>query len=147
MALAAVAFVRWPLHPFTSSHSRATTVLYGGESSSNLIDPGTEEGPLMIQISYQVRPECVNDFLHAARAVRLSCRRNGAIFWRMFREIDTPNLYVERYMLDSWMDHTRHLDRTTKADRAVRERLAEFLVMGTTPQVRHQFVESVPGES
>lgn len=144
MALAAVAFVRWPLHPSVASHNRAATLLYSGETPFDLVDPEADDSPLMVQISYQVRPECVAEFLSAAREVKLSCRRNGAIFWRLFREIDTPHLFVERYMLDSWLDHTRHLDRTTATDRALRERLIECLLPGTEPVVRHQLVEDLP---
>lgn len=144
MAAAAVAFTRWPLHPSTASHTRATTSLYGDDMPLESLAPGADDGPLIVQISYHVRPECTEDFLRAARAVGHSCRRNGALFWRLFREIDTPDLYVERYMLDSWLDHTRHLDRTTATDLAMRDRLKQFLVPGREPVIRHQLAEALP---
>ncbi|RZI92939.1 MAG: MFS transporter [Variovorax sp.] len=144
MAAAAVAFTRWPLHPSTASHTRATTSLYGDDMPLESLAPGADDGPLIVQISYHVRPECTDDFLRAARAVGHSCRRNGALFWRLFREIDTPDLYVERYMLDSWLDHTRHLDRTTATDLAMRDRLKQFLVPGREPVIRHQLAEALP---
>ncbi len=144
MGVAAIGFVRWPLQPSTAVLSRAEASLYGGETPLGGMQPDSDASPLMVQISYRVRPECTDDFLRAAREVGSSCRRNGAVFWRLFREIDEPNLYVERYMLDSWLDHTRHLDRTTATDRDLRERLAQFLVPGFEPAVRHQLVEDLP---
>jgi len=139
---AAWAFMRWPLHPSTASHERAATLLYGGEAPISLVEPGAEDrSPLIVQISYRVQPQHAAEFLRVAHEVGRSCRRNGAVLWRLFREIDTPNLYVERYMLDSWLDHTRHLDRTTAADRALREQLVCFLEAGSEPTLRHQLVE------
>lgn len=143
MAAAAVAFTRWPLHPSTAIHTRATTSLYGTDMPPEPFAPGEDDGPLIVQISYQVRPECTDDFLRAADVVGHSCRRNGALFWRLFREIDSPGLYVERYMLDSWLDHTRHLDRTTATDLAMRDRLKQFLVAGSEPVIRHQLAETL----
>ena len=144
MAAAAVAFTRWPLHPSTASHIRATTSLYGDDMPLDSLAPGADDGPLIVQISYHVRPECTDEFLRAARVVGHSCRRNGALFWRLFREIDSPDLYVERYMLDSWLDHTRHLDRTTATDLAMRDRLKQFLIPGREPIIRHQLAEALP---
>ncbi|RYY55239.1 MAG: MFS transporter, partial [Comamonadaceae bacterium] len=144
MAGAAVAFTRWPLHPSTASHIRAATSLYGTDMPPEPLAAGADDGPLIVQISYHVRPECTEEFLRSARAVGHSCRRNGALFWRLFREIDSPHLYVERYMLDSWLDHTRHLDRTTATDLALRERLRQFLMPGREPVIRHQLAEALP---
>lgn len=149
MAAAAVGFWRWPLHPSSASHERASALLYGGdtyggEMPTDLVGADARGSPLMVQISYRVQADHVADFLLAAREVGRSCRRNGAVFWRLFKEIDTPHLYVERYMLDSWLDHTRHLDRTTATDRALREHLARFLEPGFEPVVRHQLVEDLP---
>ncbi len=146
MGAAAVAFTRWPLHPSTANHIRAATSLYGDEPPPGSTRPDAGDGPLIVQISYLVRPECVDEFLQAAHEVGRSCRRNGALFWRLFREIDTPDLYVERYMLDSWLDHTRHLDRTTATDLALRHRMKAFLAPGRDPVIRHQLAESLPGD-
>ncbi|MEJ8859790.1 MFS transporter [Variovorax robiniae] len=145
MGMVSCAFVSWPLRPATASLIRATAPLYDGATPSDRFAFESRNGPLMVQISYRVRPECNSEFLQIARDVGLSCRRNGAIFWRLFREIESPELYVERYMLDSWLDHTRHLDRTTATDRELRERLARCLIAGSEPLVRHQLVEDLAG--
>ncbi|MDQ8000375.1 MAG: MFS transporter [Pseudomonadota bacterium] len=144
MGAAAWIFTRIPLHPSTLRLHRAPASHEADPLAFPEPPPADDQGPLIVQISYRVRPDCSADFLAAAREVQRSCRRNGALLWRLFRETGTPDLYVERYMLDSWLDHTRHLDRTTATDRALRERLERYLQPGTRPIVRHQFVQALP---
>jgi predicted MFS family arabinose efflux permease len=105
-----------------------------------------EEDPVLVQRIYRVRPDAVDAFLRAARGAGRSCRRNGASFWRIYRDLQTPGAYVERYMVDSWGELERHYERMTPEDRELRSRLDQHLVPGSEPVVHHYAVQSLPPE-
>ena len=50
------------------------------------VEPLPDDGPVLIQIEYQIAPEKREEFLRAIHAVEPTRRRNGATSWRVFRD-------------------------------------------------------------
>jgi len=82
-------------------------------------EPGPDDGPVLIQIEYQIDPPDRDAFVAAIRRVGPTRRRNGATSWRVFRAIGVEGRYVERYVVESWAEYLRLRARMTMADRAV----------------------------
>ena len=82
------------------------------------------DGPVLVEIAYQVSVAQREDFLAAVYAVGKARRRNGAQNWRLYRDMAEPQLYVERFSVESWLDYLRQQVRVTRADHA-QERLIE----------------------
>lgn len=82
-------------------------------------EPGPDDGPVLIQIEYQIDPPDREAFVDAIRRVGPTRRRNGATSWRVFRAIGVEGRYVERYVVESWAEYLRLRSRMTMADRAV----------------------------
>ena len=85
--------------------------------------PLPDDGPVLIQIEYQIAPENRDAFLRAARAAQRTRRRNGATSWRVFRDLAEDGRYVERFIIASWAEYVRLRQRMTVADRALQERV------------------------
>ena len=92
--------------------------------------PEPDGGPVMVTISYRVRPDKRKEFVAAMSAVRELRRRNGAYFWELFHESSDPGLYLECFMDESWIEHMRQHERASVADDAIRQRAKAFMVEG-----------------
>ena len=73
-------------------------------------------------------------------------RRDGARRWRLMQDLDDPEIWTERWQTASWLDHLRLLQRTTVADRAIRDRARAFHRGDAPPRVRHM-LERTPDEA
>ncbi|HTT38955.1 MAG TPA: MFS transporter [Burkholderiales bacterium] len=87
------------------------------------VEPLPDDGPVLIQIEYRVDPENREAFLRVMREIEAVRRRNGASSWRMFRDLEDPGRYVERFVLSSWAEYLRLRSRMTVADRELQERV------------------------
>jgi MFS family permease len=84
-------------------------------------EPEPDDGPVLIQIEYRIEPDNRAEFLRIIQKVGPIRRRNGATSWRVFRNLEEENVFVERYVLESWAEYVRQRSRMTVADRAVTE--------------------------
>ena len=116
--------------------NRRTRVQMGSEAD---VSPGTQlpdlaiafeplpdDGPVLIQIEYQIPPEHREAFIRAAHAAQRTRRRNGAISWRVFRDLSEEGRFVERFIIASWAEYVRLRQRMTIADRKLQERMEDF---------------------
>ncbi len=90
------------------------------------VEPEPDDGPVLIQVEYRIAPENRETFLKAIQAVEAARRRNGAISWRVFRNLGEDGLFVERFIVESWAEFSRLRTRMTVADRKLQERVAEL---------------------
>jgi len=89
-------------------------------------EPEPDDGPVLIQIEYRIAPDQRDAFLRAIRSVGPVRRRNGAVSWRVFRDLAEEGMYVERYILDSWAEYVRLRSRMTVADRQIQQAVARL---------------------
>jgi MFS family permease len=82
-------------------------------------EPGPTDGPVLIQIEYRIDVEHREEFLHAVHTVEPVRRRNGAVSWRVFRDLGEDGLFVERFIIASWAEYVRLRARATMADRSL----------------------------
>jgi len=102
-----------------------------------------EAGPVLVQMAYEVRPECRAAFLEAMDPVRRLRLRDGAMRWALFEEPDqprdTPVRFLETYLSSTMGEHLRQHHRATAQDRAVLAG-AYSLAEGGRPSTRHLVV-------
>jgi MFS family permease len=98
-------------------------------------DPG--DGPVLVSVSYAVPEDELPDFLRVARRIQLVRRRDGAVSWRLYRDVGVPDLYVEVFETRSWDEHLRHHVRSTLADAPLEHELARWRVERDEAAARH----------
>jgi len=131
--------------------SRRYPVAIGGESDVTLspaeVQPPLsgpvppEAGPVAVEIRYRIDPQRRDAFLQASEPVGRLRRRNGARAWRLYRDLSDDSVFVERFIIDSWVDYQRQLGRSTVADHQHEERIKSFLQAGAQIQVSHYLAE------
>lgn len=103
--------------------------------------PEPEAGPVAVEIGYRLRPERIAAFLDDVGGLRGPRRRDGATFWRVYRDLSDPSRYVERFIVTSWADYLHQRARATLADQELEARLRDHLLPGASPTVQHYIAE------
>lgn len=107
------------------------------------VKPLPDDGPVLIQIEYQIHPKSADEFYHAIHDMEPIRRRNGATSWRVFRDLSGESKYVERFIIESWAEYERLRTRLTVADRNVQARVEELQLPGVEVRiVRYLGVDS-----
>ena len=104
-------------------------------------EPDPEAGPVAVEIGYRILPEQAPAFLEAVTELKARRRRDGATFWRVYRDLSDPAHYAERFIVTSWADYLHQRARATVADMEVETRVRAFVVAGETVSVQHFIAE------
>lgn len=96
-----------------------------------------DRGPVLIEIEYRVAPERQAEFTAALRRFRSTRQRDGAIRWDIWEDVSEPGCVVERFVVESWIEHQRQHARITHTDALDQELLNAFHIGGWPPIVRH----------
>jgi hypothetical protein len=67
-------------------------------------------------------------------AVGQSRRRNGAQNWRLYRDLAETDHYVERFIVESWLDYLRQQERVTLADESLERSLSRYRLESLEPR-------------
>ena len=104
-------------------------------------EPAPEAGPVAVEIAYRIRLEDVHAFLDELSHLRAPRRRDGATFWRAYRDLADPTRYVERFIVTSWADYLHQRARATVADQEIEARVRAFLADGEAVTMQHYIAE------
>lgn len=125
---------RWPLHVV----QRLDLTPSGHWPDPRLVlTPEPEDGPVLVTIEYRVLAEQAGEFLAVMDAMRRFRRREGAVRWDLFRDLDDPDRYLETFVVASWGEHLRQHARVTADDQALEARRDALLQPGIAPVTAH----------
>lgn len=99
------------------------------------IELNPEAGPVMVMVTFQIDPGRAAEFIQAAHELGRVRRRDGAVRWSLFSDPFDPTRYMESYVLESWLERQRQLERFTVSDHAIRNRVFGFHVGSEPPNV------------
>ncbi len=98
-------------------------------------EPSPDDGPVLIQVQYQIDPDKREAFLKSIQRSEPTRRRNGAADWRVFRDLGHEGRFVERFIVDSWGEYVRLRSRMSLADRQIHQELEQFQQPGVPIEV------------
>lgn len=96
-----------------------------------------DDGPVLVSVEYEIDPAREEEFLRTMEIVRRMRRRSGAWRWGVFRDTARSSVYLESFLVESWLDHLRQHERMTVTDRDLSYRARAFHVGEKPPIVRH----------
>ena len=102
---------------------------------------------MLVTAEYRVHVETAGQFVLAMRQLGRVRRRDGAMRWGLFRDPAEPGRYLESFVVESWAEYLRQVDRATLADRAIDERARSFLAHGDHPTVTHLLAAQAPDDA
>ncbi|MGH6626790.1 MAG: MFS transporter [Burkholderiaceae bacterium] len=104
-------------------------------------EPNPEAGPVAVEIGYRIHAADAQRFLDAVSQLRAPRRRDGATFWRVYRDLGDPSRYVERFIVTSWADYLHQRARATLADQSLEAEVRAFLLPGESATMQHYIAE------
>lgn len=106
------------------------------------IEPRT--GPVVITIEHRIAEADIPAFLNVMNERRRISRRDGARGWTLLRDLEDPELWIERYHVPTWLDYVRNNQRRTHDDLQNAERLRALRLDRGAPRV-HRMIERQTG--
>jgi MFS family permease len=96
-----------------------------------------DSGPVMVMIEYRVAQPDVAEFSTAIEALGTTRRRDGAYAWGVFQDTDSPERFVEYFIVESWIEHLRQHRRVSKADALLQAAVKAHHEGPDPPKVSH----------
>jgi len=96
-----------------------------------------DRGPVMVSYHYLVSPQSAHDFVVCMQDMRRVRRRGGALNWAIYEDILQPGIFVETFVVGSWMEHLRQRERYTMNDKKIQNRVLGFHQGSDLPEVRY----------
>jgi len=140
LVLAALFTRRWPV---SGNDQLDHTPSRHWHKPEPVIAVSHEQGPVMVNVRYEVAALQLPDFLREIQLLGKARRRDGASYWQIFEDAAKPGSYVEAYVVASWLDHLRQHERISRQDAQVQQRLKDLVLPGTEPVVTH-YVNPLP---
>lgn len=107
-------------------------------------EPEFEAGPVAVEVVYCIREADARRFLDTVQQLAVPRRRDGATFWRVYRDLGDPSRYVERFIVTSWADYLRQRSRATVASNELEAHVRTFQEPGVAVVTRHYLAERSP---
>jgi MFS family permease len=142
---AAIAFVvtpltrRWKLR--TGPAADLTPCSFWPEPARS---PHVEDdaGPVLVTVEYSVSAANRSAFLAALVPLAHERKRGGAYAWAIFEEAARPEIFLETFLVQSWLEHMRQHQRVTVADQAIQDRVRQLT--NAEPRIRHLVAAEIP---
>lgn len=96
-----------------------------------------DRGPVLIAIEYLVGEDQKVEFLELIHAMGQSRKRDGCYAWGIFESTEQPNLFIETFQVESWLEHRRQHVRVTDAARVLQLQISKLLQTDSKTMVRH----------
>ena len=125
------------------SPGRLTSIL-NRAAPQIVIEPNPEAGPVLITVTFRIDPAKAAQFIEAAQELGRVRRRDGAVRWSLYADPFDPARYMESYVLESWLERQRQLERFTVADHAIRDRVFGLHVEASPPVVSRMILARSP---
>jgi MFS family permease len=127
--------------PLRMGELREVTPASSFENLTLTWEPPPEAGPVAVEIAYRVAPQDTAAFLDALTLLRGPRKRDGATFWRVYRDLSDPTRLIERFTVESWAEYLHQRARATQADEALEADLRRYLVDGSQATTSHYLAE------
>ncbi|MEP8628260.1 MFS transporter [Enterobacter mori] len=133
MVLASATVFRWKL----GKDPDLNLDLSGQPLDGVEINLPNERGPVLVSHEYIIDPNNTKAFLEAVHELRRVRRRAGAMSWAVYEDIERPGLFIETFLMGSWIEHLRQQERHTMNDLLLQSRVLAFHQGTTSPAIRY----------
>lgn len=99
-----------------------------------------DRGPVAIQIAYEIDPGDKDRFLGLMARLAEARRRNGAYGWTLMQDAASTTRFVEYWQEASWLQHLRHHERVSNADRDLQNEIAKLNRSYQSPAAAHMII-------
>ncbi|ALB68927.1 MFS permease [Cronobacter dublinensis 1210] len=107
------------------------------DSRALSLDISHERGPVMVMYEYHIDPDDVYDFVVCIQEIRRVRQRGGALSWSVYEDIQRPGVFIESFVIGTWIEHLRQQERHTVNDLLIQSRVQAFHRGEASPAARY----------
>jgi predicted MFS family arabinose efflux permease len=133
MLLASLTVLRWRLDQDPDLNLDLSTV----SDPLPELEIRHDRGPVMVSYHYQINRSDAHAFAVCMQDMRRVRRRGGALNWSLYEDMLQPDMFVETFVVGSWMEHLRQRERYTMNDQKIQNRVLGFHQGTAAPEVRY----------
>ncbi|WP_437889348.1 MFS transporter [Phytobacter sp. V91] len=133
MLLASLTALRWKLNKDPDLNLDIRDI----DSHAQSLDISHERGPVMVMYDYVIDPQDVAEFVICVQEIRRVRVRGGALSWSVYEDIQRPGVFVESFVVGSWIEHLRQLERHTVNDLLIQSKVQAFHRGDALPKARY----------
>ncbi|WP_336777103.1 MFS transporter [Pantoea sp. USHLN256] len=133
MLLASLTVMRWRLDQDPDLNLDLSTV----SDPLPELEIRHDRGPVMVSYHYQINRSDAHGFAVCMQDMRRVRRRGGAMNWSLYEDMLQPGIFVENFVVGSWMEHLRQRERYTINDQKIQDRVLGFHQGTELPAVRY----------
>jgi len=97
--------------------------------------------PVLVAIEYEIDPAHVVEFMAGMKELERIRRRDGALSWGLFSDLDADGKYREEFLFESWVEHLRQHERGTASDERIHEQIWALHKGPGAPRITHYLAE------
>ncbi len=100
-------------------------------------EPEAGEGPVLVELAYQIDPADEPAFFQAMQALRGVRLRDGAFRWGLYCDLVRPGVIQEVFLVEDWGAHLRQHARFTVESHRMEQAALQFHRGQSPPSVTH----------
>ena len=133
MVLATLTVLRWRLDENPDLNLDLREV----DNLARTLDVSHERGPIMVIYEYQIEADDVYEFVVSIQEMRRVRQRGGALSWSVYEDIQRPGIFLETFVIGTWIEHLRQQERHTVNDLLIQSRVHAFHRGSELPKARY----------
>ncbi len=96
-----------------------------------------DHGPVLVTLEYRIDDADRDAFCSLMQKLGIIRRRDGAIQWGFFEDVENHGRFIEIFMVESWLAHLRQHARVSAADKILQDKIVALHRGATPPRVMH----------
>ncbi len=96
-----------------------------------------DHGPVLVTLEYRIDDADRDAFYLLMRELGIIRRRDGAIQWGFFEDVEDHGRFIEMFTVESWIAHLRQHARVSVADKILQNKIFALHRGETSPRVMH----------
>ncbi|QOJ23008.1 MAG: MFS transporter [Gammaproteobacteria bacterium] len=96
-----------------------------------------DNGPVLVTLEYRIDDADRDEFFKLIREMGTIRRRDGAIQWGYFEDVEDHGRFIEMFIVESWISHLRQHGRVSAADKILQDKIFALHRGAMHPRVTH----------
>lgn len=142
-ALTASGFLALLLIPITARFKLNLGEHYDYTASGHWSDPAPvipvshNHGPVLVTLEYRIDDADRAAFYLLMQELEITRRRDGAIQWGFFEDVEDHGRFIEMFTVESWVAHLRQHARVSVSDKLLQNKIFALHRGESSPRVTH----------
>ena len=96
-----------------------------------------DHGPVLVTLEYRIDDADRAAFYSLMQELEITRRRDGAIQWGFFEDVEDHGRFIEMFTVESWVAHLRQHVRVSVSDKMLQNKIFALHRGKTSPRVMH----------